>query len=134
MDAALQAPIIARAGGRCEYCHLPAEFVILPFQIDHIIAQQHDGPTILSNLAYGCLACNKRKGPNLTGIDSKTHKPVRLFHPRRRRWHRHSRWQGPVLLGRTAMGRITIKVLAINDPLSVETRRVLIEEGVFSFD
>jgi len=88
--------------------------VRLPFQIDHIIAEQHGGRASLSNLAYSCLPCNKRKGPNLAGVDPKTRRLVRLFHPRRHRWQRHFRWDGPILRGRTPVGRATIRVLGIN--------------------
>jgi hypothetical protein len=34
-----------RAGSRCEYCHVSQAFYCVPFQIDHIIAEQHGGPT-----------------------------------------------------------------------------------------
>jgi len=35
----------------CEYCRLPQRFAILPFQIDHIIAQRYHGPTANDNLS-----------------------------------------------------------------------------------
>jgi hypothetical protein len=57
---------------------------------------------------------------------------VRLFHPRRYKWNRHFRWRGPVLVGRTAIGRATIAVLAINDIQNVALRAALIENGEFS--
>ena len=37
-----------------------------------------------------------------------------LFNPRRQKWDRHFRWDGPLLVGRTAIGRTTIRVLQIN--------------------
>jgi hypothetical protein len=129
MDDLLSDQVRRRAGGRCEYCHLPENAIRLLFQMDHIIAQQHEGPTILANLAWSCLACNKRKGPNLAGLDNR--KLVPLFHPRRHKWSRHFRWEGPLLMGRTSIGRATIRVLGINDPFAVELRRTLIEEGIF---
>jgi hypothetical protein len=78
------------------------------FEIEHIIARQHDGLTVAGNLALACFSCNKRKGPNLTGIDCVTGKVVPLFHPRRHKWSRHFRWQGALLVGRTPIGRATI--------------------------
>jgi hypothetical protein len=101
MDASLQAQVRTRAAGCCEYCRIPEAVVRLSFQVDHIIAEQHGGPTALSNLAWSCLPCNKRKGPNLAGIDRKTRKLVPLFHPRRHKWGKHFRWDGPLLRGRT---------------------------------
>ena len=34
-----------RARFRCEYCHFPERFTGLNFQIDHVIAEKHGGPT-----------------------------------------------------------------------------------------
>jgi hypothetical protein len=78
------------------------------------------------------LRCNRHKGPNLAGIDRVTSrsKLVRLFNPRRHKWDRHFRWEGPYLVGRTPIGRVTVAVLAMNDSLRVGVREQLIEEGL----
>jgi 5-methylcytosine-specific restriction endonuclease McrA len=47
-----------RAGHACEYCQLPEHLSDLPHVLDHIIARQHGGRTILSNLALCCGRCN----------------------------------------------------------------------------
>jgi hypothetical protein len=130
-DEALANLVRDRARRRCEYCQLPQTFSSARFQIDHIIAQQHGGKTVASNLAFACLADNNHKGPNLAGIDPKTGKRTWLFHPRRQKWARHFRWQGPVLIGRTAVGRATIAVMAMNLPHRIAQRAALIAEGVF---
>jgi len=52
MDARLKNLVRRRAGFRCEYCHLPEAVAELPFQFDHIIAQQHGG---LATSATRCL-------------------------------------------------------------------------------
>jgi hypothetical protein len=130
-EAALPNAVRNRANHCCEYCQLPQSFSSTRFQIDHIIAEQHGGGTTASNLALACLADNNHKGPNLGGIDPKTGKRVWLFNPRKQKWSRHFRWQGPVLVGRTAVGRATIAVLAINLPHRVAQRAALITEGVF---
>jgi hypothetical protein len=54
MERALERLVWQRAGGRCEYCRLSQEHHDLPFEIDHIIAEHHHGPTRAGNL---CLAC-----------------------------------------------------------------------------
>jgi hypothetical protein len=128
---ALAKQVRDRAGNRCEYCGMPQEFERAPFQVEHIIADQHGGPTELPNLALACLRCNKHKGPNIAGVDPVTGRRVFLFHPRRQQWKRHFRWDGPTLVGRTQTGRATIVALAINHPYAVEARRALIEEGKF---
>src|SRR5687768_7101956 len=87
MERALQAAVWERAAACCEYCRLPQASHPLPFQIDHIVAQQHHGATELWNLALACLRCNRFKGPNLSGIDPATGAICRLFHPRKDTWN-----------------------------------------------
>jgi hypothetical protein len=110
---------------------LQAFYPTVPFPIDHIIARQHGGHTVLSNLALSCLHCNSHKGPNLAGIDPLTRRLTKLFNPRRHQWARHFRWDGPYVVGKSAVGRTTIMVLAMNDPDAVDVRRELIDEGLF---
>jgi hypothetical protein len=121
----------ARAHACCEYCQLSQEQDLIPFQLDHVIAESHAGATRSDNLALACFLDNSYKGTNLAGIDPVTKRITPLFNPRRQRWKRHFRWNGPVLVGRTAAGRATIVVLRINLPHRVAQRAALIEEGVF---
>ena len=123
-----------RARSRCEYCRLPARYYPAPFQIDHIISKQHRGETELPNLALSCLHCNARKGPNNAGIDPATSAVVRLYHPRNDQWAEHFQWNDVELVGRTAIGRVTIRVLGINEPDFLAVRLALIREGVLQFD
>jgi len=127
MDEALVRLIWERAGSRCEYCQLPQAFSRLPHQIDHIMALKHRGPTRASNLALSCFACNNHKGPNIAGIDPESRTVVRLFHPRRHKWSRHLRWDGPVLRGLSPIGRATVAVLEINLPYRIALRQALIQ-------
>lgn len=129
MDPALQKQVWLRAESRCEYCQFPAEVALLPFQIDHIIAEKHGGRTVSDNLALSCERCNSHKGPNIAGYLDGRH--VRLFNPRRDRWSDHFAWNGAYLVGRTAIGKVTIDVLAINLRYRVAIRTALIEEGIF---
>jgi len=80
---------------------------------------------------YVCSFCNRHKGPNLAGIDraSSRTKLVRLFNPRRHKWKYHFRWAGPRLVGKTPIGRVTVAVLAMNDPIRVALRQQLMNEG-----
>lgn len=113
-----------RAAERCEYCHLPQAATLLPHEVDHIIAQKHDGETCSENLCLACYSCNAYKGPNVAGIDPETGDVVRLFHPRRDVWSEHFRWNGPILIGLTAIGRVTIRVLRVNQPERVQHREL----------
>ena len=131
MDESLQSLVWERARRTCEYCQLPSGCHTLPFQIDHVIAEKHHGPTVASNLALSCFRCNVHKGPNIAGIDPETQQIVPLFHPRNDLWSEHFCWDGPVLAGLTPSGRATIDVLDINHPIRVALRESLIAEGVF---
>ncbi|HTN83623.1 MAG TPA: HNH endonuclease signature motif containing protein [Sorangium sp.] len=131
MDTSLVALVTQRAKAVCEYCQLPQPLSSIPFEIDHIIAQKHGGVTVPENLGFACFYCNSYKGPNIAGIDPESGRIVRLYHPRKDRWSKHFRWDGPLLVGSSAIGRATIAVLAINHPDAVALRASLIEEGVF---
>jgi hypothetical protein len=132
MDEATRLAVIERAADRCEYCRLPVAHVLTPFQVDHIIAKKHRGMDDLSNLAYACLRCNLHKQTDLTGIDERTKKLTKLFHHRRHKWERHFRFDGPRLVGRTAVGRTTVQVLAMNDADRVALRAELIHQGLMA--
>jgi hypothetical protein len=110
---------------------MPHEYDDAPFEIDHVIAASHGGPTRASNLCLACFPCISFKGPNLAGIDRKSTKVVPLFNPRRHSWRRHFRWEGAVLVGRTPIGRATIATLLINLAHRIAHRQALINEGVF---
>jgi 5-methylcytosine-specific restriction endonuclease McrA len=120
-----------RASGRCEYCRFPVKLDPAPSTVDHIIARVHGGLDDFENLALACFYCNCHKGPNLSGIDPRTDRLTRLFHPRKDRWETHFCWRGAVLVGITAIGRTTVRVLAMNVPHRVLAREALIAEGVF---
>jgi hypothetical protein len=107
------------------------EFDRTPFEIDHIIAAKHKGPTVVANLALSCFYCNSFKGSDISGLDGLSRKLKPLFNPRRQKWSRHFRWEGAYLIGRTPTGRVTAELLRINDPFRVELREELIVEGLF---
>lgn len=129
MDERLRREARERAGDRCEYCRIPRSTDLLPFQVDHIIAEVHHGETAITNLAWSCFDCNVYKGTNLAGVDPDTGLIVPLSHPRKDHWQDHFRWQGARLLGTTLNGRATIDVLRLNLPSRVEHRRLLIMLG-----
>ena len=136
MDQEIFEAVRTRANAACEYCRLPDESVRISFEIEHVVPVQHGGRDGLGNLAYACVRCNRHKGPNLSGIDRQTSrtKLVRLFHPRRHSWGYHFHWDGPRIVGRTPIGRVTVELLAMNDPVRLALREELIEEGVFPPD
>ena len=119
-----------RAGHRCEYCRVHEEQdAFFPFHIEHVVAEQHGGTVDPDNLALSCQHDNLHKGPNLAGIDPRTGRLTRLFNPRRQRWSRHFRFVRGAIVGRTAVGRSTVRVLALNAPHRVALREALLEAG-----
>jgi hypothetical protein len=134
-DRELRDAVFARAAGRCEYCRMLQACDPIPFELDHIIAQKHRGPTESDNLAVACFARNNHKGPNLAGIDPLLGVLVRLFHPRNDDWEDHFQLFGDgLLVGRSSIGRATVVVLEMNLPHRVAHRAALIEEGQLSTD
>jgi hypothetical protein len=113
-----------RAGARCEYCRLPqAAEPGARFHIEHIVARQHGGADDEANLALACHRCNRHKGPNLSGIDPVSARPMLLFHPRRESWEEHFRMEPLEIIGLTATGRMTVALLQMNAPVRVALRR-----------
>lgn len=131
MDESSARLVWVRAGNRCEYCLLHQDDSNLTFEVDHVIAKKHGGKTTTANLALSCYYCNSYKGANIAGRDPKTNKLTPLFNPRRNKWHRHFRWDGVVLVGRTPIGRCTVTVLRVNEPEAVAVRAALAEAGLF---
>jgi hypothetical protein len=123
MDQAIERHVRERAAGKCEYCQMLEDRDRPAFEIEHILARKHGGKRVFGNLALACFTCNHRKGPNIAGIDPKTKKMVKLFNPRRHKWHRHFRWDGPLLVGLTPIGRATIAVLHQSPPSYSASRR-----------
>jgi hypothetical protein len=114
-----------RAGNRCEYCRTHQDVEpFVRYQVEHIIARQHGGSEDENNLALSCSHCNLHKGPNLTGIDPVSGAVEPLFHPRRQPWPEHFVAHGAVIVGITATGRTTVRVLDMNDPARQELRSV----------
>ena len=53
----------------------------------------------------------------------------RLFDPRRQAWPEHFQFRGPVIVGITAIGRVTVQVLDMNECRRVQLRAELLAQG-----
>lgn len=132
MSAAGRGMVRQRAGGKCEYCQFPDHALDLPFHVDHIVASVHRLDDDPANLAWACPRCNLGKGPNLTTIDPVLGERVDLFNPRIMSWHEHFEMQSNALVvGLTASGRGTVRLLDMNNEQRVQHRRTLIAHGEF---
>jgi 5-methylcytosine-specific restriction endonuclease McrA len=67
--------VVARAGERCEYCHLSTRGQVATFPIDHIVPRSGGGETILENLALACPHCNAHKWAHATATENSTPRP-----------------------------------------------------------
>ncbi len=130
MTARQRGAVRRRAGGRCEYCHLP-DLVMQPedFHVEHIIAKKHGGRGGMENLAWACIFCNLYKGPNLASFDPDTGELTRLFNPRLDRWYEHFRLDGARIAGLTPVGRTSIWLLEMNSEILFSLRASLMREG-----
>ena len=130
MDAARRQFVRGRAANRCEYCLVPQDATpFIAFHVEHVVARQHIGDDRVENLALACDRCNAFKGTNLTSIDPVSGKFVPLFNPRQDRWAEHFRFEGGVIVGITAIGRATVRLLNMNAPHRVELREEWLEAG-----
>src|SRR5580658_11176240 len=108
---ALREFVRLRAAGLCEYCRISEKFTLAEHEIDHVIAVKHGGRTIVENLALCCAVCNRFKGSDIASIDSKTGQLTPLFHRRLDSWYEHFELRDGELLGLTAKGRATVRLL-----------------------
>lgn len=129
IPAALRLQVRRRAAGRCEYCLVHEDYVLAPHEPDHIMAEQHRGPTSAENLAFACYHCNRLKGTNIASLDPATGQKAFLFDPRRDAWSEHFQLQGAEIIGLTAVGRATAALLGFNEPDRIEFRTTLTRTG-----
>lgn len=116
VPAQLRRLVIRRAGNRCEYCQLSQIGQEATFHIDHIVPESAGGETVEDNLALACVSCSLRKEARQSGVDQKTKKRARLFHPRLDSWDDHFHLVGVEVEGLTAIGRVTVELLKLNRP------------------
>lgn len=126
IPAAIRRLVRDRAESRCEYCLIHEEDAFLPHEPDHIISTKHRGQTTEDNLAWTCFVCNRAKGSDLSSIDIESEQIMRLFNPRVDNWEDHFVLeQDGRIAARTAIGRVTEFLLKLNQPKSVQIRKVL---------
>ncbi len=131
LPASIVLRVRQRAGGRCEYCRLPADGTQAPFEVEHVIPRKHQGVSTLDNLAWACAFCNRRKGVNLSGLHPVTRTLVPLYHPRKDLWEEHFRLDQAYVRGVTDIGAVTVEVLGMNQSAMVLLRLQLIAEDLW---
>lgn len=122
---ALRRLVFQRADNCCEYCLLHEDDNLFAHEADHIIAEKHRGKTEADNLCVGCFDCNRNKGSDIASIDEDTGLLTPLFNPRRDLWTDHFQLRGAEVKPLTAVGRVTVFLLQINDLDQVNKREGL---------
>ena len=125
----LRKQIYDRAQGFCEYCLAPAQLSLISFPIDHIIAEKHGGETKSENLALSCPLCNRYKGSDIASIDPKTRQLSAFYNPRKDKWIEHFSLTDAALLPLSSKGRVTEKILRLNQPERIKERRLFAQAG-----
>ena len=125
IEPALRELVRSRAAGVCEYCRISERFTLAEHEIDHVIAVKHGGQSVVENLALCCAVCNRFKGSDIASIDPETGQLTPLFHPRLDSWDDHYEFRNGEILGLTATGRVTVRLLRMNRPTRVKERQLL---------
>jgi HNH endonuclease len=120
------------ARGFWEYCRIEEASSGHEFTLDHISPESRGGPTTLENVAYACIGCTVRKSNKTHAPDPIDGKLAPLFNPRIERWRDHFCWSNDtrLILGLTPTGRATVVALALNRPLLITHRILMIKNGM----
>ena len=132
IPVALRRRVVERAQRQCEYCGIHEDDTHFGCQVDHVIGREHGGETEESNLAYACAACNRHKGTDLTSVDEHSGSLARLFNPRNDDWDEHFRLKGSAIEPRTAVGRVTARLLQFNSGQRGAERELLVLLGRYA--
>jgi hypothetical protein len=131
ISVSLRQLVIDRAGKSCEYCRSSGDFALESMEIEHVIPVSQGGLMIADNLALACHGCNNYKQARTMGVDPVTEEFVSLYHPRQMLWDTHFAWSEDttLVIGLTAIGRVTVILLKLNRIGVVNLRRVLTVVG-----
>lgn len=131
VSASVREQVRKRAKERCEYCRKPETAGGFSYQVDHVIPEKHLGTSSVDNLAWACFKCNNAKATDIASYDADTGALTPLYNPRMQAWNEHFELLEGILFGRSAEGRVTVRILEMNTPQQIETRQLLVESGLW---
>lgn len=131
LPAELRQQLLEADDHRCAYCQTTQFNSGYPMVVDHIIPKSEDAPTEFENLCFACHRCNEFKGVTTEVEDPLAGEIVPLFHPRQQQWHDHFTWDsaGIRIEGLTAVGRVTVMTLKMNNEVIVNARQNWVSAG-----
>jgi hypothetical protein len=103
---------------------------LLTFEVEHVVAEKHNGATDSDNLALACPYCNRFKGTDLGSLDPETGQLTPFYNPRAQRWADHFRLEGAQLRPLTPVGRVTLAIFQMNHEDRIAEREHLVELGL----
>lgn len=98
-------------------------------EVDHVIAEKHGGQTTSDNLAFACFECNRYKGSDVASFDPHTGELTPLFNPRTEIWRTHFTRDAGLIVPLTSVGRVTVKLLRLNNEQRLRRRNDLVDVG-----
>ncbi len=134
IPADMRRQVIGRAGRRCEYCLIHEDDTYFGCEVDHVVSEKHDGLTVVENLAYACLVCNRYKGSDLGSILVPSGDLIRFFNPRIDAWPDHFSLDGATIKPLTAIGQVTERIFRFNAVERLLEREALRAIGRYPID
>jgi hypothetical protein len=128
VSAVIREQVRTRAGERCEYCRMFEAYSQRSYHVDHILpVKRHRGSPGMENLAWACTRCNIHKSSDIASYDSITNDLTPFYNPRTQDWDIHFKVEGALIVGKTSIGRVTVRLLQMNTQHQVDTRQLLID-------
>jgi hypothetical protein len=127
----LRQQLIAADDHRCAYCQTTQANSGYPMVVDHVIPRSKEGETEFDNLCFACHRCNEFKGSTTVLVDPLSGEMAPLFHPRRHVWAEHFVWDVTSIriVSLTAIGRVTVIALNMNNEVILDARRNWVSVG-----
>lgn len=131
LAAELRQQLLEADDQRCAYCQTTQANSGYPMTVDHVVPSSKGGNTEFDNLCFACHRCNEFKGATTALEDPLSGEMTPLFHPRRQAWPEHFTWDatGIRIVGVTAVGRVTVIALNMNNEVILDARRNWVSVG-----
>jgi hypothetical protein len=131
LSAELRQQLLEADDCRCAYCQTTESNSGHLMVVDHIRPRSKGGEIEFDNLCLACHRCNEFKRSTTDLEDPLTDEVTPFFHPRRHAWSDHFAWDatGIRIIGLTAIGRVTVIALNMNNEVIVDARRNWVSVG-----
>lgn len=119
--------VAERARHLCEYCFSQRRYSPDSFSVEHIRPKSKKGSDKLENLALACQGCNNFKSDKISAFDPLSGRKIPLYNPRKDVWEKHFAWNEDFseIVGLTAKGRATVRLLKLNREEVINLRKIL---------